>query len=105
MSRLHDELEKRMKGRTLTPPEQDAIDKYNLRVASFQSLLKNKEFREYLKLEEEMNDPKIIVAHDCSDPVCMALKRKVGDFWNRKKVLEVALNGKRSGPEPRATSR
>jgi hypothetical protein len=100
MSRLQDELSKRATKPGYTQAEQDTMERFNKRVSSLQTLLKNKDFKEYLKLEEEMNDPKIVIAHDCSDSTCMALKRKVRDFWNRKKVLDKVTNGTSSSPKP-----
>lgn len=95
MSRLQEELEKRSAQQTPhTKAQLETLQKFEQRVGSLRTLLKNKDFREYLKLEEEMNDPRIVIAHDCTDSTCMALKRKVRDFWNRQKVLQkVMTNG------------
>lgn len=96
MSRLQDRLQARRLDEPLrTPAEQAAITAYQERVASFQKLFHNKDFTAYLQLEEEMNDPKIVIAHKCSDVTCEALKQKIRDYWNRRKVLEKVkgLNG------------
>lgn len=100
MSRLQDEIDKR--NATVSPEmaaRLDSLKSFEERVQSLGTLLKNKDFRTYLKLEEEMNDPRIVIAHDCTDSTCMALKRKVRDFWNRQKVLDKVLkHGARSSP-------
>jgi hypothetical protein len=87
MSRLHDELQKRAQP-VRSPHDQAILDKFQDRVAKFKNLFKNKDFAEYLKLEAEMNDPKIVIAHKCSDPVCESLKQKIRDFGNRQRVME-----------------
>ena len=102
MSRLQDELQKRAGAPTpYEQAQQKIIARFEERTKAFLSLLKNKDFKEYLKLEEEMNDPMIVVAHDCSDSVCMAMKRKIRDFRKRQQVLEkVGANGTtRPGPQ------
>lgn len=97
MSRLNDELLRRsaQQGipRERTPDELAAIKRFDERIGKFKKLLANKEFAEYLQLEAEMNDPKIVIAHKCTDPVCESLKQKIRDFWNRQRVLEKVSNG------------
>lgn len=89
MSRLQDRLQDRFNAEPVrTPAEQAALDRYNERIASFSKLFANKDFEAYLKLEEEMNDPKIVIAHKCTDTTCEALKQKIRDYWNRRKVME-----------------
>jgi hypothetical protein len=72
--------------------------RYEAKKASLVNLAGNKDFKAYLTIEAEMNDPKIVIAHDCSDPVCMSLKRKIRDFWKRQRLLEKlqeeSVNGK-----------
>jgi hypothetical protein len=87
VSRLHDELQKRSQP-VRSPHDQAIIDQFQERVTKFRNLFKNKDFAEYLKLEAEMNDPKIVIAHKCSDPVCESLKQKIRDFGNRQRVME-----------------
>lgn len=93
MSRLREELDKR----AATPPtytqaEQAIRAKYAARKESLSKLTKNKDFQEYLKLEEEMNNPQIVIAHKCSDPVCEGLKAKIRDYQARKKLLLAVLH-------------
>lgn len=88
MSRLQDELAKRAGQETRSPAELDTLKRYEARVNTFHKLFANKDFAEYLKLEAEMNDPRIVVAHKCSDPVCEALKMKIRDFQNRQRVMD-----------------
>lgn len=88
MSRLQEELQKRQQGPVRSPDELKILEKYQERVAKFRNLFKNKDFGEYLKLEAEMNDPRIVIAHKCSDATCESLKQKIRDFWNRQRVLE-----------------
>lgn len=88
MSRLEEELAARVKMDLRTPAQQAVIQAYEQRITKFKKLFANKEFEEYLKLEAEMNDPKIVIAHKCSDPACEALKQKIRDFWNRQRVLD-----------------
>lgn len=93
MSRLQDELAKRVAApRPYTDAEQAIRQKYEARKASLGKLAKNKDFLEYLKLEEEMNNPQIVIAHKCSDPVCEGLKAKIRDFQSRKKLLLAVLH-------------
>ena len=93
MSRLQDELKKRMDApRTYTEAEQAIRDKYDARKESLSKLAKNKDFLEYLKLEEEMNNPQIVIAHKCSDPVCEGMKAKIRDYQSRKKLLLAVLH-------------
>ena len=93
MSRLRDELQKRTTQETRTPAELESLKRFDERVNKFKKLFANKDFAEYLKLEEEMNDPRIVVAHKCSDPVCESLKAKIRDFWNRQRVLAKLKGG------------
>ena len=97
MSTLHEKLQRRAE----SPEDYQAqvLERFQARKASLLKLSTNKDFKEYLKLEEEMNDPKIVIAHDCTDPVCMGLKRKIRDFWKRKRLLEkLHENGKAPRP-------
>ena len=100
MSRLQEEMAARARRESpQTKAQQEALEKFATRCQQFTSLSKNKEFKEWLKLEEEMNDPKIVIAHDCTDSQCMALKRKIRDYWQRKRIFEAAVtNGTRPGP-------
>jgi len=100
MSRLQEEMAARARAESpQMKAQQEALEKYQTRVATFTNLAKNKDFKEWLKLEEEMNDPKIVIAHDCTDSTCMALKRKIRDYWQRKRIFEAAVtNGTRPGP-------
>lgn len=88
MSRLQDELQKRTGAPVRSPHDQAMLNQFQERVTKFRKLFQNKEFAEYLKLEAEMNDPKIVIAHKCSDPVCESLKQKIRDFGNRQRVME-----------------
>ena len=104
MSRLQDALNQRAAALPTerTPAEQAILDKFQERVGRLQSLVKNKDFAEYLKLEAEMNDPKIVIAHKCSDPICESLKAKIRDFWKRQLVLQkVTTNGAGARTQPR----
>lgn len=93
MTRLQKELEKRAaEPRTYTDAEQAIRKKYDERKASLGNLAKNKDFLEYLKLEEEMNNPQIVIAHKCSDPTCEGLKAKIRDYQARKKLLLTVLH-------------
>lgn len=93
MSRLQDELTKRaQEPRPYTDAERAIREKYTARKASLATLLKNKDFKEYLQLEEEMNNPQIVIAHKCSDPVCEGLKAKIRDYQARKKLLLAVLD-------------
>jgi hypothetical protein len=87
MSRLQEELRRRATPRGRTATEAEILKTYDARVAKFRTLFRNKDFAEYLKLEAEMNDPKIVIALKCADPVCESLKQKIRDFWNRQRVL------------------
>lgn len=88
MSRLQEELAKRADApRPYTAAEQASLDRYTERMTKFKNLARNKDFAEYLKLEAEMNDPKIVIAHKCSDVTCESLKQKIRDFWNRQRLL------------------
>lgn len=87
MSRLQDELARRAAPRPHTTAEAESLEKFEARMSRFRALSKNKDFAEYLKLEAEMNDPKIVVAYKCTDPACESLKQKIRDFWNRQRVL------------------
>lgn len=93
MSRLEDELRKRTEQRTVPQIEDDIRKRYEARKGKLAKLAKSKDFQEYLKLEEEMNDPKIVVAHKCTDPVCESLKAKIRDFWKRRQLLEKVGGG------------
>ena len=89
MSRLHQELQKRgHQERTVSDAEDDIRKRYEAKRASLEKLGKSKDFDVYLKIEEEMNNPMIVVAKDCTDPACMALKHKIRDFTKRKQLLE-----------------
>ena len=106
MSRLHDELQKRNQAPIRTPTEQAILEKYEERVSKFHKLFANKDFAEYLKLEAEMNDPMIVIAHKCSDPVCEGLKMKIRDFRNRQRVLaklKEPINGRHHRQSDRAS--
>lgn len=87
MSRLQEELQRRATTHGRTTAETEILNTYDARVSKFRTLLRNKDFAEYLKLEAEMNDPKIVIAHKCTDPLCESLKQKIRDFWNRQRVL------------------
>jgi len=87
MSRLQDSLAERVKLAMRTPAELDILKKYEERTTKFRKLFQNKDFAEYLKLEEEMNDPRIVIAYHCSDAHCESLKAKIRDFWTRQRVL------------------
>lgn len=88
MTRLHDELQRRAEPTGRTPAEAAILEKYEARVAKFRALFRNKDFAAYLQLESEMNDPKIVIAYKCSDPLCESLKQKIRDFWNRQRVMD-----------------
>jgi hypothetical protein len=104
MSRLQQELNKRaQEPRTYTDAERAIKDKYDARKASLVSLSKNKDFKEYLKLEEEMNNPQIVIAHKCGDPVCEGLKAKIRDYQARKKLLLAVLDAGNYCEPPRAS--
>jgi hypothetical protein len=109
MSRLQEELQKRQAGPIRSADELKILERYEERVGKFQKLFANKDFAEYLKLEEEMNDPRIVIAYKCSDPQCESLKAKIRDFWNRQRVLAKlkGTNGTalRTHPEPHRASR
>lgn len=100
MSRLQKELDKRAaEPRSYTDAELAIREKYEARKASLVNLTKNKDFKEYLKLEEEMNNPQIVIAHKCSDPVCEGLKAKIRDYQARKKLLLTVIDaGNHSEP-------
>lgn len=100
MSRLQKELDKRAaEPRTYTEAEQAIRQKYEERKVCLTNLTKNKDFKEYLKLEEEMNNPQIVIAHKCSDPVCEGLKAKIRDYQARKKLLLAVIDaGNHSKP-------
>lgn len=105
MSRLQDELRKREAAQTpYTQAQEKILERFATRTSAFANLLKNKDFKEYLKLEEEMNDPMIVVAHDCSDSVCMAMKRKIRDFRKRQQVLEKVGSNGATGTRPQSHS-
>lgn len=93
MSRLQQELDKRAtEPRTYTDAEVAIRKKYEERKASLCKLAKSKDFLEYLKLEEEMNNPQIVIAHKCSDPTCEGLKNKIRDYQARKKLLLTVMH-------------
>ena len=96
MSRLHEELSKRAGRVSHTPEEAAILQRYEQRVEKFKKLMASSDFQEYLKLEAEMNDPRIVIAHKCTDPVCESMKTKIRDFWQRQRVLEkVSTHGTR----------
>ncbi len=102
MSRLHDELQKRTQTpRPRTEAESASIKRREEKLSRLGALYKSKDFQVYLQIEEEMNDPKIVVAYNCTDPVCMSLKHKIRDFGNRKRLLDVA-KGQTNGVRPRS---
>lgn len=103
MSRLQEELQKRQQAEpSYTDAEAEIRRRYEARKASLQKLQANKDFQEYLQLEAEMNDPKIVIAHVCHDPVCESLKKKIRDYWQRQRLLEKVQE--RDGPRPRPQS-
>jgi len=93
MSRLQDELQKRREPPKRTPAEEATIKKYQDRISRLRKLVKNKDFEEYLKLEEEMNDPRIVIAHRCTDATCEALKHKIREYWKRQQVMKRVQDG------------
>ena len=94
MSRLREQMEARQaEPRVYTEAEQVIRARYEARKTSLVNLAKNKDFKAYLELEREMNNPAAVIAHKCSDPVCEALKAKIRDFHKRERLLATLTNG------------
>ena len=99
MSRLQEELQKRaVAPRTYTEAEEAIRSRYETRKASLLALSKNKDFKTYLQLEAEMNNPDIVIAHKCSDPICEGLKAKIRDYRTRQRLLATIQTQNGSGP-------
>lgn len=108
MSRLQAELQKRQAAEpSYTEAEAEIRQRFEARKASLQKLQGNKDFQEYLLLEAEMNDPKIVIAHVCSDATCESLKKKIRDYWKRQRLLEKVqeMDGQRPRTQSHRASR
>jgi hypothetical protein len=90
-------LNEKLQQRAANPQEyeQQVAGLYNAKKASLQKLSSNKDFQVYLQIEAEMNDPKIVIAHNCTDAICMSLKHKIRDYWKRSRLLEKIQGGPR----------
>jgi hypothetical protein len=93
MSRLQDELKKRAEPRPYTEAEQEIRKRFEADKKNLRAIQAHKGFQKYLQIEEEMNDPRLVIAHKCSDPTCESMKAKIRDFQKRKQMLAKVLEG------------
>lgn len=86
-------LDERMQARATDQAERmaKAMQTFKDRSAKFAKLLTSKEFQEYLKFEEEMYHPDLVLALHCTDPKCEAMKMNIRLFRQRKKALAGAV--------------
>lgn len=97
MSRLTEELKKRAEPRVYSDAERAILARYEADKKNLKELQAHKGFQKYLQIEEEMNDPRLVIAQKCSDPACEALKAKIRDFQKRKQMLAKVLEDASAG--------
>jgi hypothetical protein len=80
----------KMQQRAANPQEYEAQAKarYAEREAALRRLSGNKDFLHYQQIEAEMHDPRIVIAHKCSDPTCESLKQMIRNYWKLNRAMD-----------------
>lgn len=95
VSRLDEALRERAEealGAPYAQAEQRTLERMEARKAKLKTLFGHPEFQEYLKLQDEMNSADVLVATDCSDPKCMALKRQIRNHRRTRRLFDTLVN-------------
>ncbi len=88
MSKVHEKMQQRAESTNPEDYRTQMIAKAHARSALFGKLFASKEFQEYLKFEEEMYNPEIVVAYKCTDATCESMKKNIRLFRQRRKALD-----------------